>query len=236
MLGSHALHISRRGTSEVDEQSVPLASSRGDDSTQPAAIKEKRRARQARRSSLVDPAFARALPESVQLGAIAQVTEDPRRASIAIRRQSLIQSLQDASLDGQTEEYGRPPARRSITALPLPGGSADRIGAYQGPRYSIAEQGRSQCCDCRASRLLKETILEVLYLSCAPQSAKPVLQTEPCHHGGAAHTTEEGARYSLSYSAHKFCCFRVLRRSTTTFCLCSMTSTKMRDGSNTTSR
>ena len=195
MLGSHALHISRRETSEVDEQSVPLASSRGDHSAQPAALKEKRREHRARRSSLVDPAFARALPESVQLRAIAQVTEDPRRASIAIRRQSLIQSLQDDSVDGQTEEYGRPPARYSISALPLPGSSADRIGAYQGPRYSIAEQGRFRCYECRAG-LLEGTIIKNLNHFCVPQSAKPMQQREPCHRGGVAHTPEGGARYS----------------------------------------
>ncbi len=73
MLGSHALHMSRRGTSEVDEQSVPLAGSLGDNSTKPAAFTEKKE-KHTRRASLVDTAFARAVPQEVQLRAIAQVT------------------------------------------------------------------------------------------------------------------------------------------------------------------
>ena len=142
MLGSHALHISRRGTSEVDEQSVPLAGSSTGSSTKPAAFFGSKTEKQARRGSLVDTAFARAVPEEVQLRAIAEVTENPRRASIAIRRQSLIQSLQHEAIDDSPREPYRSPGRGSISALtPGPPPATTRISAFPGNVYSIAEQG-----------------------------------------------------------------------------------------------
>ena len=142
MLGSHALHISRRGTSEVDEQSVPLASSLAGSSTKPAAFFGNKKERQARRGSLVDTAFARAVPEEVQLRAIAEVTENPRRASVAIRRQSLIQSLQNEDGNDQPRDSYRSPGRGSIRALiPGPPPATTRISAFPGNVYSIAEQG-----------------------------------------------------------------------------------------------
>ena len=142
MLGSHALHISRRGTSEVDEQSVPLASSVAGSSTKPTALFGNKKEKQSRRGSLVDTAFARAVPEAVQLRAIAEVTENSRRASIAIRRQSLIQSLQSDAVDDQPGDPYRPPGRGRISALiPGPPPATSRISAYPGNVYSIAEQG-----------------------------------------------------------------------------------------------
>ncbi len=141
MLGSHALHISRRGTSEVDEQSVPLASSLAGNSTKPAAFFGNKKEKQVGRGSLVDNAFARAVPEEVQLRAIAEVTENPRRASIAIRRQSLIQILQNEDAGDQSREPFRS-ARGSISGLiPGPPPASTRISAFPGNVYSIAEQG-----------------------------------------------------------------------------------------------
>ena len=146
MLGSHALHISRRGTSEVDEQSAPLASSLAGNSTKPAVFSGNKKEKQARRGSLVDTAFARAVPEEVQLRAIAEVTENPRRASIAIRRQSLIQSLQTEEAVDQPREPFRSPARGSIsTLIPGPPPASTRISAFPGNVYSIAEQGKIKC-------------------------------------------------------------------------------------------
>ena len=142
MLGSHALHISRRATSEADEQSVPLASSSGVDDIKPATLEATRQKGKSRRFSLIAPAFARAIPDDVQLKAIAQVTEDRRRASVAIRRQSLIQSLHDdASSYSSPKTYASGP-RGSISALMPEPSSDDTIGALPPRRYSIAEQGR----------------------------------------------------------------------------------------------
>ena len=142
MLGSHALHMSRRATSEADEQSVPLASSSGDHGTKPATMEGTRQKGKSRRFSLIAPAFARAIPDDVQLKAIAQVTEDRRRASVAIRRQSLIQSLHDdAGSYSSPKTYGSGP-RGSISALMPEPSSDDTIGALPPRRYSIAEQGK----------------------------------------------------------------------------------------------
>ena len=142
MLGSHALHISRRATSEADEQSVPLASSSGDHGTKPATLEGTRQKGKSRRFSLIAPAFARAIPDDVQLKAIAQVTEDRRRASVAIRRQSLIESLHDdVSSYSSPKTYASGP-RGSITALMSEPSSDDTIGALPPRRYSIAEQGK----------------------------------------------------------------------------------------------
>ena len=142
MVGSHAVHMSRRGTSEVDEQSVPLAGALAENSTKPDVFNSKRKEKRNRRGSLVDAAFARAVPEEVQLRAIAQVTEDPRRASIAIRRQSVIQSLGDGFAADRPRDFNRSPARGSISALlpELPPGER-RISAFPGNSYSVAEQG-----------------------------------------------------------------------------------------------
>ena len=142
MLRSHALHISRRATSEADEQSIPLASSSGVDDIKPATLEATRQKGKSRRFSLIAPAFARAIPDDVQLKAIAQVTEDRRRASVAIRRQSLIQSLHDdASSYSSPKTYASGP-RGSISALMPEPSSDDTIGALPPRRYSIAEQGR----------------------------------------------------------------------------------------------
>lgn len=150
------MHLSRRGTSEVDEQSVPLAGSLGADSTKPVGLRDNRKWKQAQRASLVGTAFARAIPEDVQLKAIAQVTEDPRRASIAIRRRSLIQSLQDGTAEGPNVEFYRSPARGSLSALmpgpPVESSSDRRISAFPEKRLSIAQQGSPHhflivCCE-----------------------------------------------------------------------------------------
>lgn len=134
--------MSRRGTSEADEQSIPLASSSGVDDTKSAILEDIRHTGKSRRVSLVAPAFARAIPDNVQLKAIAQVTEDRRRASVAIRRQSLIQSLHDdAGITSNSKPYN-PGPRGSISALMPEPSSDDTIGALPQRRYSTAEQGK----------------------------------------------------------------------------------------------
>ena len=142
MLGSHALHISRRGTSEADGQSIPLASSSGVDDTKSAILEGRRQDGTSRRFSLVAPAFARALPDDVQLKAIAQVTEDRRRASVAIRRQLLIQSLHDdTGIYSSCKPYSPGPRGSTCALMPEPS-SDDTIGALPPRRYSTAEQGK----------------------------------------------------------------------------------------------
>ena len=142
MLGSHALHISRRATSEADKQRIPLASNSGFEETKFANLGAIREKGKSRRFSLIAPAFARGIPDDVQLKAIAQVTEDRRRASVAIRRQSLIESLHDdAGNSSSPTPYSSGP-RGSISALMPEPSSDDTIGALPPRRYSIAEQGK----------------------------------------------------------------------------------------------
>lgn len=88
MVGSHALQMSSRNTTENEEQTVPLAI-RSDRKTSQIPL----------RQSLIGVAnsWSRTTSDNVCVNAIAQLGEDRRRASIAIRRQSIIQTQQDAA-------------------------------------------------------------------------------------------------------------------------------------------
>lgn len=83
----------------------------------------------------LDSTWTRAPADDVYLNAIAELGEDPRRASLAIRRQSLLQSQQASS------EPGQPDVRRGS------------IARYQ--RQSSVQDGPGQ----RIAALRKQSIL-----------------------------------------------------------------------------
>ena len=152
-----------------------------------------------------------------RLTAFAQVTENPRRASIAIRRQSLIQSLQDDNSEKLPPGFYHTPARSSIGAL-MPGSTvspADGRIRASGKRYSVTEQGKivqsfqqllhseasrslsqsrlpaSRKLDVHADRMAHPFVEHILANSCNLQSAAPAW-----HREGAAPSTEEAVWYA----------------------------------------
>jgi hypothetical protein len=86
MVGSHALQMSRHASSDKDEQQVPLASGKARKTSQIPL-----------RQSLIEVAnsWSRSTADNVSINAIAQLGEDRRRASISIRRHSLLPSDQE---------------------------------------------------------------------------------------------------------------------------------------------
>ena len=131
---SHADSTQGRAT----DQSVPLASFDRISmlTPRPADLMAARR-----RSSLLglDSTWTRAPADDVYLNAIAELREDPRRASLAIRRQSLLQSQQASP---STPEPAFPDSLRTS------------ISTY--PRVSSVEDGQRQRLAARKQSILVE--------------------------------------------------------------------------------
>jgi len=146
MVSSHHLQMSRNNTSETEEQSLPLASHQA---TGRKASQVPLRESLIRRTSILGGAQG----DQLQLNAIAALGEDRRRASIAIRRQSILQSQQETSQD-YVPPYPRGP-RESIGAIrpSLPGRrqstATDRHQGVQERRFSNAERKQSILDDLR---------------------------------------------------------------------------------------
>lgn len=134
--------MSRSHTSETEEQSLPLSSNDGQIRKSSQFV---HRGSLARRTSV----FQGTDPTKVQLNAIAQLGEDRRRASIAIRRQSLLQREQAAGQDNETLQYRG--HRGSIAAYRRQSVAADRRQSVQSRRDSALDEKQSIMGDGRAS-------------------------------------------------------------------------------------
>ncbi len=132
MVNSYAVHMSRSHTSETEEQSLPLSSNNGQVRKSSQFI---HRDSLARRTSV----FQGTDPTKVQLNAIAQLGEDRRRASIAIRRQSLLQREQEANQDNEPLQHRG--HRGSIAAYRRQSVATDRRQSEQ-PRRDSALDGK----------------------------------------------------------------------------------------------
>ena len=139
---SHAVPMSRTHTSETEEQSLPLASSNAEIRKSSHVV---HRDSLARRTSV----FQGTDPTRVQLNAIAQLGEDRRRASIAIRRQSLLHREQEA---GQANEPLQHRGQRgSIAAYRRQSVATDRRQSVQTRRDSALDGKQSIVGDGRVS-------------------------------------------------------------------------------------
>ena len=131
MVGSYALQMSSRDTTEAEEHNIPLTS-----------WKERKTSQIPLRQSLIGVAnsWSRSTTDDIFVNAIAQLGEDRRRASIAIRRQSVLLSQQDAP-----SEYPLQPPRshrESIRAYrPSAGGGRQSVSEWRQEEFS--EQGGS---------------------------------------------------------------------------------------------
>jgi hypothetical protein len=150
MVNSHAVHMSRSHSSETEEQSLPLATQNPQGRSSNAQVPH--------RDSLTRRVSVFSGPNStrVQLNAIAQLGEDRRRASIAIRRQSILQSQQDSADDnvplqprGHRESIGA--YRRQSVAAARRQGVQDRRGSTASRKQSILDDRRGSIAERRGS-------------------------------------------------------------------------------------
>ena len=151
MVGSHALQMSRRGTAESDaeDKSAPLAAKADSLPPKPADPQ--------RRSSLVGVSspWTHSKTDDAHLNAILQLREDPRRASMAIRRQSVLQTQQMA-MDGDSEPEPRAQQRSSVSAYRRQSMAGGRQSMVAERKVSIAESRRDSLMERRSSTAVSE--------------------------------------------------------------------------------
>lgn len=150
MVNSHAVHMSRSHTSETEEQSLPLASHH----PQGRSLN----AQPSHRDSLARRASVFTGPDAtkVQLNAIAQLGEDRRRASIAIRRQSIIQSQQESSSESvpmqpRSHRDSIKAFRRQSVAMDRRQNMQDRRASVSSRKQSIVDERRDSIAERRGS-------------------------------------------------------------------------------------
>ena len=146
MIGSHALQMSRRGTaeSEAEDQSVLLAAGTHILSPTPVAPR--------RRSSLVGVSspWTHSKTDDAHLNAILQLREDPRRASMAIRRQSILQ-IQQMEMESTSEPAPHVHHRASVSGYRRQSMAARKQSIVAERKVGIAEERRESLMGRRGS-------------------------------------------------------------------------------------